>query len=502
MKSKILVADDSITIQKIVAMAFEHEDTIVEGIGDGEEAFNKLDDFRPDIVLADVEMPGYNGFELSQKIKQSHDFNSTRVLLLASDFEEFDEDQFRMCQADDHIAKPFKSDDIINKVRELLSVDYKKKETESPPEPQFSDVLDEEMNEDEVFSLPIGNLLDETEDFSDLAPDGPANDSFDDEEEEFFTLPDTALIEEPVVWASEEPPANTGQEVTGESADEVFELSPTDIVESPEDPSGQENEQQEKSLDELLDSLEEISQDKAFAEDFPEGSSTTESQPSIDEVSETLSEMLENVKDLRELAASREETMDQDSTGTLDETADSDVAAEPEIVQEVTSVVQNKSNGIEATHSEEIPVETYSADPVDTKSDSIVAEPEDLLQQIMPSSTLISLQKRARPESIQESLTYLSRLSKKEKQPMKAAVKESIVAVEEASVLNPVDMGQQIENQVRLYLNDSLGALIESEFSELSDKIQLSVREVVRDVAPGIVRDVIQAEIEKMKNQE
>jgi hypothetical protein len=51
-------------------------------------------------------------------------------------------------------------------------------------------------------------------------------------------------------------------------------------------------------------------------------------------------------------------------------------------------------------------------------------------------------------------------------------------------------------------LNDSLGALIESEFSELSDKIQLSVREVVRDVAPGIVRDVIQAEIEKMKNQE
>ena len=61
---------------------------------------------------------------------------------------------------------------------------------------------------------------------------------------------------------------------------------------------------------------------------------------------------------------------------------------------------------------------------------------------------------------------------------------------------------QKIEGQVRLYLNDSLGSLIESEFSELSDKIQLSVREVVRDVAPGIVRDVIRAEIEKIKNQE
>ena len=137
MKSKILVADDSITIQKIVAMAFEHEDTVVEGIGDGEEAYNKLDDFRPDIVLADVEMPGYNGFELSQKIKQSDDFHSTRVLLLASDFEEFDEDQFRNCLADDHISKPFKSDDIFNKVNELLSVDYKKADAGSSQDQPF-----------------------------------------------------------------------------------------------------------------------------------------------------------------------------------------------------------------------------------------------------------------------------------------------------------------------------------------------------------------------------
>ena len=69
MALRILVADDSITIQKIVAMAFANEDAEVEGIGNGKEAFDKIPDFKPDIVLADVDMPGLNGFELSEKIK-------------------------------------------------------------------------------------------------------------------------------------------------------------------------------------------------------------------------------------------------------------------------------------------------------------------------------------------------------------------------------------------------------------------------------------------------
>ena len=54
MTAKILVADDSITIQKIVAMAFENEDAIVEGIGNGEEALDRLKTFKADVVLADI----------------------------------------------------------------------------------------------------------------------------------------------------------------------------------------------------------------------------------------------------------------------------------------------------------------------------------------------------------------------------------------------------------------------------------------------------------------
>ena len=90
MASRLLVADDSTTIQKIVSMAFENEDMEVDGVGDGQEAFDRIAEFNPDIVLADVDMPGLDGFELSAKIKESPETSGIKVLLLASDFEDFD----------------------------------------------------------------------------------------------------------------------------------------------------------------------------------------------------------------------------------------------------------------------------------------------------------------------------------------------------------------------------------------------------------------------------
>ena len=121
MTIRILVADDSITIQKIVAMAFENEDAEVEGIGDGQEAFDKVPDFKPDIVLADVDMPGLDGFELCQKIKGNSELANIKVLLLASDFEDFDEGRFKESQAENHISKPFKSDDIVQMVTQVMT---------------------------------------------------------------------------------------------------------------------------------------------------------------------------------------------------------------------------------------------------------------------------------------------------------------------------------------------------------------------------------------------
>jgi len=121
MKLKILVADDSISIQKLVAMAFYNEDMEVEGLSEGTKAFNYITEFKPDLVMADVYLPGINGFELSRKIKTNKDLQNVKVLLLTSDFEELDEIMYADSQADDYISKPFKTEEIINKVKALLA---------------------------------------------------------------------------------------------------------------------------------------------------------------------------------------------------------------------------------------------------------------------------------------------------------------------------------------------------------------------------------------------
>ena len=169
MSLKILVADDSITIQKIVAMAFENEDVLVEGICNGQEAFEKIADFKPDIVLADVDMPGLNGFKLSQKIKSNPDLAHIKVLLLASDFEDFDEARFKKCQAENHISKPFKSDNIVQMVTKLMegnkvvgselvfSENTTEEEVELDEEPSLEELLEsvEKLSSDSIEDIDL-----------------------------------------------------------------------------------------------------------------------------------------------------------------------------------------------------------------------------------------------------------------------------------------------------------------------------------------------------------
>ncbi len=159
MTSKILVADDSITIQKIVAMAFEHEDTVVEGASNGKDAFSRLAEFKPDIVLADVDMPGLNGFELSKRIKDSIEFSRIPVLLLASDYEEFNNELFRYSRADDRISKPFKSEEIIEKVKARLLAAHAVDNGQATPVPM--DDGDGMDDDDLFFELSDEHLIEE-----------------------------------------------------------------------------------------------------------------------------------------------------------------------------------------------------------------------------------------------------------------------------------------------------------------------------------------------------
>lgn len=106
---KILLADDSITIQKVVELSFVDEGAEVVCVNNGREAIERLQDFQPDIVLADVFMPQVNGYELCEYIKQNEELKHIPVMLLVGSFEPFNESEARRVGADDTLTKPFQS---------------------------------------------------------------------------------------------------------------------------------------------------------------------------------------------------------------------------------------------------------------------------------------------------------------------------------------------------------------------------------------------------------
>lgn len=121
MAKKILLADDSITIQKVISLTFASEDfeLIIESAGD--TALVKAKEVSPDLILADVAMPGLNGYQLCEAVKADAALSSVPVILLAGTFEPLDTNESARVGADDHIVKPFESEELLGKVKMLIA---------------------------------------------------------------------------------------------------------------------------------------------------------------------------------------------------------------------------------------------------------------------------------------------------------------------------------------------------------------------------------------------
>lgn len=199
MSAKILVADESPTIHKIVAMAFEDRGITVEGISRGEHALEYMKEFQPDIVLVDIHLPETNGYELCRQIKNSSSFDNIRVILLTSDFEDIDQTELEISRADDFISKPFKTEEILKKVNSQLKLPEPVKEaTSKNPEPssgsENNEVIQNEF--DDIVNQPkestpdsVKQLFDDDEDTSSikeivLEADTPSEPKKEDSREE------------------------------------------------------------------------------------------------------------------------------------------------------------------------------------------------------------------------------------------------------------------------------------------------------------------------------
>ncbi|HEY5522345.1 MAG TPA: response regulator, partial [Desulfuromonadaceae bacterium] len=136
MSIKVLVADDSITIQKVIGIIFGGDEYSLTVVDNGKAAVDKAREINPDILLIDALMPGMTGYEVAEAVRSIPSLSAKPILILTGSFEPFDEEKAKKCGADDYIAKPFESQQIIAKVKELLEFGRSRAQSAQALQPQ------------------------------------------------------------------------------------------------------------------------------------------------------------------------------------------------------------------------------------------------------------------------------------------------------------------------------------------------------------------------------
>jgi len=139
-KRLILLADDSPTIQRLVAQTFHDGNFEVVAVSNGDAAIRKFEEVRPELVLADIYMPGKNGYEVCALVKKHPELGGTPVVLLAGAFDAYDEETASQVGAAAHITKPFEPHALVNLVVSLLPKEAPKRAVASAAQPVTSTI--------------------------------------------------------------------------------------------------------------------------------------------------------------------------------------------------------------------------------------------------------------------------------------------------------------------------------------------------------------------------
>lgn len=112
---RILVADDEENITDFIAYALERELYQVEKAYDGIETLKKYNTFKPDLIILDIMMPGYNGYEICKKLKEEQ----VGIIILTAKSDLMDRILGLDLGSDDYLTKPFEMIELLARVRSL-----------------------------------------------------------------------------------------------------------------------------------------------------------------------------------------------------------------------------------------------------------------------------------------------------------------------------------------------------------------------------------------------
>jgi CheY-like chemotaxis protein len=221
---KLLLADDSVTIQRVIELTFSGEDIHVVAVNDGEQAIARIPIEQPDVVLADIGMPRKGGYDVAAFVKGRPDLAHIPVLLLAGAFEPVDQARAEQVHADGVLIKPFEPRQVIERVKELLASAPERWRGAAVPPPAPQPVSPPVARSEpvvEVLPVPVAAAVVE-------APRAPAPWPPPGLEAKIAAI---AAGDSPTAVADERP-FESGRRAPGQSLDDLFESLNQALAES------------------------------------------------------------------------------------------------------------------------------------------------------------------------------------------------------------------------------------------------------------------------------
>ena len=118
----LLLADDSVTVQRVIGLTFATEDFRIVTVSDGQAAIDRIKSQPPDIVLAGAAMPNVNGYDVASFVRSQPALNRMPVLLLTGAFETVDPERLKASGANGVLEKPLDPTTVITRVKDLLGI--------------------------------------------------------------------------------------------------------------------------------------------------------------------------------------------------------------------------------------------------------------------------------------------------------------------------------------------------------------------------------------------
>jgi CheY-like chemotaxis protein len=150
MPKKLLLAEDSLTIRKVFELALSRSDIAITAVDNGEDAVHLAVEISPDLVVADLTLPGKNGFAVAAELRAMEKTEKIPVILLSGTLVPLDEARFKASGARGVLFKPFESRELVENIERFLREGTPAPESWKPQEApavderwDFSDVLDE-----------------------------------------------------------------------------------------------------------------------------------------------------------------------------------------------------------------------------------------------------------------------------------------------------------------------------------------------------------------------